>query len=63
MIDYSAINEEIKEDIAERVAMAVLTLENLAHVIEPDYALKSLLKVREELIQLVKDLGGHPAIP
>ena len=62
-MDYSSIDEEIKEDIAERIAMAVLALENLANVIEPKFALESVLKLRQELVQLVKELGGHPAIP
>lgn len=62
-MDYSAIDEAIKEELAERVAMAVLILENLANVVEPDYALESILKLRQELIQLVKDFGGHPSIP
>jgi hypothetical protein len=62
-MDYSEIDQEAKEELAERVAMAVLTLENLANVVEPAYALEILLRLRKELIQLVRDLGGHPAIP
>jgi hypothetical protein len=61
-MDYSGLNDSAKEDIAERVAMAVLKLDDLAYVIQPEVALNRLLQVRQELIQLVKDLGGHPAI-
>jgi hypothetical protein len=62
-MDYSGIDQEAREELAERVAMAVLLLENLANIVEPAYALESVLRLRKELIQLVKDLGGHPAIP
>ena len=62
-IDYSTIDNKIKEELADRVAMIVLTLENIAHVFDgPENALKDLLEVRRELIQLVNDLGGHPAV-
>ncbi len=65
-MDYSAIDEAIKEELAERVAKAVHVIENLANVYGanlPDPAFKSLLDLRHELIRLVKDLGGHPAVP
>jgi len=61
-MDYSDIGDEVREKIAEQVAMAVLSLENVAQVAQPAYVLDSILKVRQDLRQLVKDLGGHPAI-
>jgi hypothetical protein len=62
-MDYSTIDKETKEELAERIAMTVLTIEGIAHVFDgPDNAFKDLLEVRRELIQLVNDLGGHPAI-
>jgi hypothetical protein len=62
--DFSTLDKDIKEELAERLAMTVLTLEGIAHVYDgPADALQDLLKVRRELIQLVNDLGGHPAVP
>lgn len=63
---YSTIDEDTKEEIAGRVARAVHAIENLANVYGanlPDPAFQSLLDLRRDLIRLVKDLGGHPAIP
>ena len=61
-MDYSTIDQATKEDIAERIAMAVTKLDGLAYLPQPDYALKSLLEARRELVRLVNDLGGHPAV-
>ncbi len=53
-----------EEELAEQFAMMVLKLENIAYVFNgPDNALNDLLDVRQELIQLVNSLGGHPAVP
>ena len=62
-MDYSAMDAAVKEDIAGRVAMAVLEVENLAMLAQlPDHAFQSIMKLRQELRQLVEDLGGHPAV-
>jgi len=62
-VDYSAMDAAVKEDIAGRVAMAVLEVENLAMLAQlPDHAFQSIMKLRQELRQLVEDLGGHPAV-
>jgi predicted component of type VI protein secretion system len=61
-MDYSTIDNNTKEELAERVVSAVLQIENLAHVVDLEYQLKILLKIRQELVDLVNDLGGHPAV-
>jgi hypothetical protein len=63
MMDYSTIDKDIKEKIAERDAMAVLTIETVAMTVNETYLINLLADVRQDLAQLVKDLGGHPAIP
>ena len=43
--------------------MVVLRIENLVHVVNQKFVLDELLEARNELILLVNDLGGHPAVP
>jgi hypothetical protein len=61
MMDYSTINKDIKEDILERVVKAVLTIETVVMTVPETYQINLLSDVRRELVQLKKDLGGHPA--
>ncbi len=59
--DYSNIDASTKEELAERVAMVALKIENLCHVVDQQFVLEDLVNIRRDLIQLVHDLGGHPA--
>ena len=63
-MDLSKIDQPTKEALADRIANAVLILEQVAMfgTIQPKNALDDLLKVRGDLVKLVKELGGHPAI-
>ena len=61
-MDYSKIDNNIKEELAERVAMIFFAIERLCFVAEPQFVVDELLDIRKELIQLVNDLGGHPAV-
>ena len=62
MKDYSKIDTAPKEEIADRIAVAVLRLEILIDPAVPAEALEIILKLRQELVQLVKDLGGSAAM-
>ena len=62
MKDYSKIDAATKEEIADRIAVAVLRLEILIDPAVPAEALEIILKLRQELVQLVKDLGGSAAM-
>lgn len=62
MKDYSKIDTATKEEIADRIAVAVLRLEILIDPAVPAEALEIILKLRQELVQLVKDLGGSAAM-
>jgi hypothetical protein len=57
MMDYSKIDDSVKEDIADRVAFAVLSIEILVHEV-PAHTVEGTLKIRQELVQLINDLGG-----
>ena len=61
-MDYSKIDKDIKEDIVERIAEAVVYLEGVlmfrSHLID-ETTQDRLFKIRLILVKLGKDLGGH----
>lgn len=61
-MDYSKIDATTKEEIADRIAVAVLRLEILVDPAAPAEAVEIILKIRRELVQLVNDLGGSAAM-
>jgi len=60
-MDYSKINSEVKEDMAERIAKPMSELWNLQFEIQNSSARVYLINALRELKTLVDDLGGHPA--
>ena len=61
-MDYSKIDAITREEIADRVAVAVLRLELLIDPATPAEVFEIILKLRRELVQLVDDLGGSSAM-
>ena len=61
--NYTKIDSEVKKELAERVAMVVVKVNALCFVAKPRFVSDQLLDIQNELIQLTKDLGGHPALP
>lgn len=61
--NYKKINSEVKEELAERVAMVVVKVYDLCSVAKSRFVSDQLLEIQNDLIQLAKDLGGHPALP
>ena len=62
-MDFSGIDDELKEKLADRIAWAVLKLEDLSFMVNTKNEIDGLLQARQDLVQIVKALGGHPAVP
>lgn len=60
-LDYSNIESEVREEIAERIAMVGVELADMSFLIQTPREVNTLHFIRQELRRLVDELGGNPA--
>lgn len=60
-LDYSNIELEVREEIAERIAMVGVELADMMYLIQTPSVNNKIHFILRELRSLVDELGGHPA--
>ena len=60
MADYSAIDKNVKDELAERVFRISNVVEGLLFTINDKYIYDDLARIYTELVELKNDLGGYP---
>lgn len=60
-LDYSNIESEVREEIAERIAMVGVELADMMFLVQMPSVNNKLHYLLRELRSLVDELGGHPA--